>query len=226
MMDGLTLAATGSLLKFVTDGGVIGYIIVALSVVAVAVGVAQFSMIRRGTLLPRALIQDCRNEVQAGRLNRAIELCRDPMRECYIGRILAAGLARAGGGALGLLQVREAMQEAGEIETGRLYRWTDAIAVIASVAPLLGLLGTVQGMIGTFEGVSTGAVNDAAYYESLASNISLALITTFQGLVVAIPCTAAHVFLRNRIEASAAEAGEVAESFAETLEFLSTGARG
>ena len=69
------------------------------------------------------------------------------------------------------------------------------------------------------------AVNDAAYYESLASNISLALITTFQGLVVAIPCTAAHVFLRNRIEASAAEAGEVAESFAELLEQINAGSK-
>jgi biopolymer transport protein ExbB len=225
MTHAFTLAASGSLLKFITDGGIIGYVIVAISVVALAVGAAQFAMIRRSTLLPRALIDACRREVQAGRVQRAIELCRDPARTCYIGRILAAGLSRAGSGALGLLQVREAMQEAGDAETGRLYRWTDAIAVIASVAPLLGLLGTVQGMIGAFEGVASGAVNDAAYYESLASNISLALITTFQGLVVAIPCTAAHVFLRNRIEASAAEAGEVAESFAELLEQINAGSK-
>jgi biopolymer transport protein ExbB len=110
------------------------------------------------------------------------------------------------------------MQEAGDKETARLYRGTDTLGVIASVAPLLGLLGTVQGMIGAFEGVAGGAVNDAAYYESLASNISLALITTFQGLVVAIPCTAAHAFLRNRIEAIAAEAGEVADEFAALVE--------
>ncbi|MBU6335351.1 MAG: MotA/TolQ/ExbB proton channel family protein [Chloroflexi bacterium] len=225
MTHACTLAASGSLLKFITDGGVIGYVIVAMSVVALAVGLAQFAMIRRGALLPRALVEDCRREVQAGRLARALELCRDPARGCYVGRILAAGLARAGGGALGLLQVREAMQEAGDAETARLVRWTDAIAVIASVAPLLGLLGTVQGMIGAFEGVAAGAVNDAAYYETLASNISLALITTFQGLVVAIPCTAAHVFLRNRIEAAAAEAGEVAESFAELLEQRVPGSR-
>jgi biopolymer transport protein ExbB/TolQ len=73
-------------------------------------------------------------------------------------------------------------------------------------------------MIGAFEGVASSAVNDAAYYESLASNISLALITTFQGLVVAIPCTAAHAFLRNRVEAVAAEAGDIAEAFALLVE--------
>ena len=214
----LVLAASGSLLKFVTDGGVIGYVIVALSVVALAVGAAQLALIRRATLLPRSLLEGCRRELAQGRIDRALALCRDGARQAYLARILAAGLARAGSGALGVLQVREAMQEAGDAETARLYRWTDAIAVIASVAPLLGLLGTVQGMIGAFENVATSAVNDAAYYEGLASNISLALITTFQGLVVAIPCTAAHAYLRNRIESISAEAGEAAEEVAVLVE--------
>lgn len=212
------LLASTSLLKFVTDGGVIGYVIVALSVVALGVIVAQLVLLRRSTLLPQPLIEACRREVAARRVARARELCRAQAGECYLARILVAGFSKAGSGALGMLQVREAMQQAGDAETARLYRWIDAIAVIASVAPLLGLLGTVQGMIGAFEGVATSAVNDAAYYESLASNISLALITTFQGLVVAIPCTAAHAFLRNRVEAVAAEAGDVAEEFALLVE--------
>jgi biopolymer transport protein ExbB len=213
-----TLAAGASLLKFITDGGVIGWVIVALSVAALAVGVAQFAILRRSLLLPASLLAECRREVEARRVARAVQLCRDPARAGFIGKILASGLERAGGGPLALLQMREAMQEAGDKETARLYRGTDTLGVIASVAPLLGLLGTVQGMIGAFEGVAGGAVNDAAYYESLASNISLALITTFQGLVVAIPCTAAHAFLRNRIEAIAAEAGEVADEFAALVE--------
>jgi biopolymer transport protein ExbB len=218
MMHAFTLAASGSLLKFITDGGIIGYVIVAISVVALAVGAAQFAMIRRGTLLPRALIDACRREVQAGRVQRAIELCRDPARTCYIGRILAAGLSRAGSGALGLLQVREAMQEAGDAETGRLYRWTDAIAVIASVAPLLGLLGTVQGMIGAFETVATGAANNAGYYQALADNIAIALITTFQGLVVAIPCVSIYGYLRNRVDALAGECAASAEEIVTIVE--------
>jgi len=217
-MNMKTLLASTSLLKFITDGGVIGYVIVALSVVALGVITAQLALLRRSTLLPRPLIESCRREVSARRIARARELCRSQSGDCYVARILAAGFAKAGSGPLGMLQVREAMQQAGDGETARLYRWIDAIAVIASVAPLLGLLGTVQGMIGAFEGVATSAVNDAAYYESLASNISLALITTFQGLVVAIPCTAAHAYLRNRVEAVAAEAGDVAEEFALLIE--------
>jgi biopolymer transport protein ExbB/TolQ len=73
-------------------------------------------------------------------------------------------------------------------------------------------------MIGAFETVATTAVNDAGYYQSLAANIAHPLITTFQGLVVAIPCTMAHAFLRNRIEAVAAEAGQVADEFAMLVE--------
>jgi biopolymer transport protein ExbB len=214
----IVLAEGGSLLKFVTQGGVIGYVIVALSVVALALGAAQFATIRRTRMIPGTLLADVRREVAAGRLERATALCRDPSRNGYMARILAAGLARAGSGPLGVLQAREAFQEAGDAETSRLERGTDALAVIASMTPLLGLLGTVQGMIGAFEGVAGGAVSDAAYYEGLASNISLALITTFQGLVVAIPCTAAHAFLRNRIEAIAAEAGKVADELVNVLE--------
>jgi biopolymer transport protein ExbB len=217
-MNPKILLASSSLLKFITDGGVIGYVIVALSVVALGVIVAQLALLRRATLIPRPLVDECRREVAAGRLARARDLCKAHASDCYIARILGAGLAKAGSGTLGMLQVREAMQQSGDAETSRLYRWIDAIAVIASVAPLLGLLGTVQGMIGAFEGVASSAVNDAAYYESLASNISLALITTFQGLVVAIPCTAAHAFLRNRVEAVAAEAGDIAEAFALLVE--------
>jgi biopolymer transport protein ExbB len=217
-MNPFTLAASGSLLKFITGGGVVGYVILSLSVVALALGGAQFAVIRRGVLMPRVLMDACRRELAAGRVERALELCRNGANDCYLARILAAGLSRAGGGALGMLQVREAMQEAGDVETARLYRWIDVIAVIASVAPLLGLLGTVQGMIGAFETVASGSVNDAGYYQTLAANIAHPLITTFQGLLVAIPCTAAHAFLRNRIEAIAAEAGQTLETFAELVE--------
>ena len=217
-MNPKILLASSSLLKFITDGGPIGYVIVGLSVVALGLAAAQLALLRRSAMLPKALIDECRRDVAARRLARALELCRQRSADCYLARILAAGLAKAGAGTLGMLQVREAMQQAGDAETARLYRWIDGIALIATVAPLLGLLGTVQGMIGAFEGVATSAVNDASYYESLASNISLALITTFQGLCVAIPCTAAHAFLRNRIEAIAAEAGDVSESIAAMLE--------
>ena len=123
---------------------------------------------------------------------------------------------------LGGLEARAAMEDAGEDETARLFRAIDPIAVIASVAPLLGLLGTVQGMIGAFETVAGTATRSSAYYETLASNISIALITTFQGLVVAIPCVMVHSWLRNRIDRAASEAGRALEPLAMSLERIGT----
>ena len=94
----------------------------------------------------------------------------------------------------------------------------DVIATIGAVAPLLGLLGTVQGMIGAFDTVATGAANNANYYEALAANISVALITTFQGLVVAIPCVSIYGYLRNRIDALAGECAGHAEEIVTLVE--------
>ena len=73
-------------------------------------------------------------------------------------------------------------------------------------------------MIGAFDTVSAGAVSDSAYYEQLASNISLALVTTMQGLVVAIPCVILYSFFRNRIDAIAADAGGELDQLAMLLE--------
>ncbi|MEE8248489.1 MAG: MotA/TolQ/ExbB proton channel family protein, partial [Alphaproteobacteria bacterium] len=108
------------------------------------------------------------------------------------------------GSAFGAFEIKNAIEEAGEDQTARLYRSTDPLGVIGSIAPLLGLLGTVLGMVGAFEALSrTAAVN----HEDLASNISLALVTTLMGLILAIPCIALFTFFRNRIDAFASEAG-------------------
>src|SRR5690606_927141 len=95
-------------------------------------------------------------------------------------------------------------EEAGEDQTARLYRSTDALGVVGAIAPLLGLLVTVVGMVGAFEAISHAA---ASNHEALASNISLALVTTLMGLTLAIPCIALFTYFRNRIDAFASEAG-------------------
>ena len=71
------------------------------------------------------------------------------------------------------------------------------LGLIGSIAPLLGLLGTVLGMVGAFETIGHSAGAD---YEELAGNISLALVTTLLGLILAIPCIALFTFFRNRID--------------------------
>ncbi|MFM1823342.1 MAG: Biopolymer transport protein ExbB [Planctomycetota bacterium] len=211
-------AGGGTLLKFITGGGVIGYVIVTLSIVAVAFVVIHFVQIRRTALLPAERVQGVREMVERGDLEGALEYTTLPANDCYYLRVVGAGIKRFLRSPFGAFEIKGAMEEAGAEETAKLYRTMDVIATIGSVAPLLGLLGTVQGMIGAFDTVAAGASNSANYYEALAANIAVALITTFQGLVVAIPCVSIYGYLRNRVEALAGEAAQHAEEIVTLVE--------
>jgi biopolymer transport protein ExbB len=208
----------GSLLKFITGGGPIGYIIVLLSVVALAFVVIHFVQIRRSVLLPDARVAAVRELVERGDLEGALEYASLPANDCYYLRVIGAGLKRFLRSPFGAFEIKSAMEEAGAEETARLYRTMDVIATIGSVAPLLGLLGTVQGMIGAFDTVALGASSGGSYYEELASNIAIALITTFQGLVVAIPCVSIYGYLRNRVDALAGECAQHADDIVTMVE--------
>jgi len=208
----------GSLLKFITGGGIIGYIIVLLSVVAVAFVVIHFVQLRRSALVPGDTVKGVRELVERGDLEGALEYSTLPANDCYYLRVIGAGLKRFLRSPFGAFEIKSAMEEAGAEETAKLYRTMDVIATIGSVAPLLGLLGTVQGMIGAFETVAQGAANNAGYYQSLADNIAIALITTFQGLVVAIPCVSIYGYLRNRVDALAGECAASAEEIVTIVE--------
>lgn len=213
---------TQTLFKYIDGGGIIGYIILALSVAGVAFAIAAVVRTRRARLVPPQQVDELRLLADAKDFDTAMDECRSEEGDTFLGRIAVAGIDRSMRGPLGGLEARAAMEDAGEEETARLFRAIDPIAVIASVAPLLGLLGTVQGMIGAFDTVATASAKSNAYYETLANNISIALITTFQGLVVAIPCVMVHSWLRGRIERAASEAGRALEPLAMSLEQVGT----
>ena len=104
-------------------------------------------------------------------------------------------------------RMRESMRDAADVESGELERFIEALGTIASVSTLLGLLGTISGMIKIFSVISTQqAVNPPA----LAAGISEALITTFAGLTVAIPSLVAYKFLQARVDAGLREIEHVA----------------
>ena len=211
-------AGGGSLLKFITGGGVIGYVIVVLSVVAVAFVVIHFAQIRRSVLLPAGRVKAVQEMVGRGDLEGALEFATLPANDCYYLRIVGSGLRRFLRSPFGAFEIKSAMEEAGAEETAKLYRAMDVIATIGAVAPLLGLLGTVQGMIGAFDTVAAGAANNATYYEQLAASIAIAIITTFQGLVVAIPCVSIYGYLRNRVDALAGECAASADEIVTHVE--------
>lgn len=119
-------------------------------------------------------------------------------------RVVGAGLAKIGGG---YVQMKEAIDEVSEEEATNLTQKISYLSLISGVAPMLGLLGTVAGMIEAFDKIAVmkGATNPS----DLADSISKALITTFLGLIVAIPTTAGYMFFRNRVMKLAQEASAI-----------------
>ena len=198
----------GSLMVYITAGGVIGWIIIALSMVAVGLVVIHSVQIRRVALLPPAQVLAIRDFLGDGRVQEALDYCSNGANDSFLTRILSPGLTRFIRSPFGAFEIKQVLEEAGQEQAARLYRTTDGLGIIGTVAPLLGLLGTVQGMIGAFDTVELSAVNDANYYAALAGNIKLALVTTMLGLIVAIPCVTLFTVFRNRIDGIAAEAGQ------------------
>ena len=205
-----------SLLEYIRQGGPIGAIIILISLVAIAMIGAQLFRIRREKLAPPELVNDLRSLINDGNVDGAIKRCSDQPGACYIARVVGAGLTRASRSAFGMLELRSSVDELGQLEVDRLYRLTDGIGLIASVAPMLGLLGTVVGMVGAFDAITLS--DGPARPDELAASISQALITTVLGLIVAIPSTAMYTFLRNRIDHLTTEIDEQIEELISPLE--------
>lgn len=197
-----------SLLDTIQKGGIVGYVILGLSVIALILIIMHLVQIHEKALLPPDQLEQVDHLLARAEVNGALAFCADPDNDSYFTRIMAVGLTRFQKSAFGAFEIKSAIEEAGEEQTARLYRSTDALAVIGSIAPLLGLLGTVVGMVGAFSTLSKSA---AVKPEELAGDISLALVTTLMGLILAIPCIALYTYFRNRIDAFAAEAGREME---------------
>ena len=204
-----------SWLETIQSGGPVGYIIIGLSVLTLILIFMHFVQIRRRALMPPHHLEQLEQLLASGDSASALEYCLNPDHDSYLTRILGAGLLRYENSAFGAFEIKNAIEEAGDDETSRLYRSTDALEVIASIAPLLGLLGTVLGMVGAFESISRSAGSN---HEELAANISLALVTTLMGLILAIPSIALLRFFRNRIDGISSEAGSEVERLVLQLE--------
>lgn len=207
--------ADKTLLQYIASGGEIGYIIIGLSFTAVVFIIAALIRLRRTRLAPEDEVTALDRMLRSGNVEQAATYCSSPDHDSFLTRVIGAALLRCSRSPFGLLELRTALEEAGQHEVARLHRSTDAIGLIASVAPMLGLLGTVVGMVGAFDTLSTSEVTKPP---ELAGSISVALITTVLGLIVAIPCTAVHAYLRNRIDSLVGEIGDLIEELAAHVE--------
>ena len=168
--------------------------------VAVASFIERSRAIRRTRVLPDTLRDALFKHLEAGDIQRAQQLCRED--KSVLGRVCEASLRHR---AVDRTRVKEAMEETGQVEVAALEWGTGALATVAAIAPLLGLLGTVTGMIKVFRDVAGAEFPDIAL---LANGIWEALLTTGAGLTVAIPTYIAYRYLVGRIDGLSRELEE------------------
>jgi biopolymer transport protein ExbB len=182
-----------SLTEMLLAGGPLMVPIALCSIVALAYTVERALRLRPRPLGLAGIGGEIVEVVRAGGRERGLELCA--ARPSPLARVLGTALARWGQPAL---EREKAVEDAGLREVRRLAAGLRPLVVVAAIAPLLGLLGTVWGMILAF---STIAQQDGlGRPELLAGGISQALITTAAGLAIAIPTHAAYFWLKGRIE--------------------------
>ncbi len=196
--------AQRSLLDLVQAGGPVGYAIILLSLCGVALVVDSYLRLKDEKLVPRNLAEQVHELSTKGRFEEVLSLCKT--HDSMLGRVIAGGLSD---GKLGIDAVREGFEQQGVMEVTRLRERIGYIGLIASVAPMLGLLGTVTGMIASFR--LLGEAQGAARPDELALGISQALVTTCMGLIVAVPLMFFYAFFRNRITRIGNEAAAVGE---------------
>lgn len=189
--------------EWIHAAGFIGWAIMALSVAALALIVEHFISIRRGALLPLALAEEAHQLINQGKLGDAEQAAKNS--HSFLGHVLAAGLADV---SIGYKAAEKAMEDACVEQSARLFRKIEYLSVIGTIAPMLGLLGTVLGMIEAFNEFKNQANPQVSQF---APGISQALVTTAMGLIVAVPALAGYAIFRNRIDGLVAEAALVAE---------------
>jgi len=175
-------------------GGLLMWPILFCSLVAIAIVIERFISLRRARIDTREFMATIRTVLSAGRIDEAIRICDDT--EGPVARILKAGLLKHG---RRKEEIREAIEDAAVLELPLLERYLGSLATIVQISPLLGLLGTVYGMIKAFARIQQHAGLGPVSPSMLAEGIHNALYTTAAGLTVAIPALICYNYLVNMV---------------------------
>ena len=179
-------------------------IFLAMSFTLVALFVMNLLTARRDNILPMHLVEGFEAHLKEKRYQEAYEMAKND--ESFLGRVLSAGLSRLSSG---YQQAIEAMQEVGEEENMKLEHRLSYIALIGSLSPMVGLLGTVHGMVASFQVIAFSPTTPKP--QKLAECISTALWTTLVGLAIAIPAIGSYSILKNRVSRLVLEVGILSE---------------
>lgn len=186
-------------------------VFLALSFTLVSLLVMNLLTARRDNLCPQELVDSFDEKLNEKDFQQAYDLARAD--ESVLGQVLSAGLSKL---SRGYNRALEGMQEVGEEESMKLEHRLSYMALIGNISPMIGLFGTVQGMIASFQVIASGGSTPKP--SELAVGISTALFTTLVGLAIAIPAIAAYNILRNRVARLLLEVGVTSENLMSRFE--------
>ncbi len=197
-----------SISEILRDGGSIGHFILVVSVIALGVSIDFAVNIRRVKMCPPEIVEEIEALFEAGDYQEAVDLCE--AEPTMFTNVVAAGLSKVNHD---FATIESALGQAIEEESVKLHTKVGWLSFICSASTLLGLLGTIQGMIVAFKTIA--ATKGQADPSMLSGGISAALITTLYGLCIAIPVSFSFVIFRNRVIATTMEIGTIIEELFE-----------
>ncbi|PKL16603.1 MAG: hypothetical protein CVV49_15410 [Spirochaetae bacterium HGW-Spirochaetae-5] len=190
-------------------GGLFMWPILICAALAMGLIIERFLFYKKAKLKPGEFIEQINSKLESGTIDDVVNLCKE--NNLVISRVLLKGLKLR---KLGLDHVEKGIGAAGAIEIASLEKGLSVLSAIGNIAPMIGFLGTVSGMITAFQSI---AAADQVSARLVAGGIYEALITTEAGLIVAIPVLAFYNFFVHRIETFVADIERISADIAEKL---------
>ncbi len=178
--------------ELVKSGGWLMLPIILCSIISISIIVERFWSLQREKVLPKHLVASVWHMIKTGKLEKTV--IEDVGKQSALGKVLTAGLKNR---QYSRERIKESIEERGREVVHELERFLNPLGTIASISPLLGLLGTVVGMIKVFTAITTHGVGNPGV---LANGISQAMITTAAGLSVAIVSLIFYRYFRRRVD--------------------------
>jgi biopolymer transport protein ExbB len=177
---------------FLVTSGLIGFVIFLLSVYFIATVARMFMELRMQTAMPPDVLSRCESMLEQRDFKGIFNVVKED--DSFFSRVLVTGITELPNG---LSEAREAMERVGDMLTAEMDRKISMMAVLGTLGPMIGLLGTLKGMITSFSAIAVGGAQLKA--AEVAKGISEALLLTFEGVGLSVPAIYFYSFFRNRV---------------------------
>ena len=201
-------AESMSAIQFVKYGGAIGGVLILASVIGMGMSIERGIALKRDNVVPPEILAQLEQLFDEEEYEEAMTVCE--AQPCFLTNVIAAGLPKIG---TGWDNISDAMTEVGDFEATKLQQSISYINFIVNISPMIGLFGTVTGMIGAFNVIANAPT--APSPKELAGGIQQALVTTCMGLFVSIPFSLVYFYFRNKVQRIILEVSAIADELME-----------